>query len=199
MWELVRTIFSLNIILLSDTLERGLCCRFALRWAECSFACLGYIATSLHAGDRASCAVVAVQHRAAKCFGWDGFMHLRGAPRKHGNCRFSILQIPLLCKLRQIAIGKSYGKSGGGPFGRVDNLGSHPSGMWDKLKRAGQYLINWMFFLLILGGTDPSKCNAQAERCTGEVNRAARWVGNIANIQCCRYSVPIPNWPAPRS
>ena len=30
----------------------------------------------------------------------------------------------------------------------------------------------------------PTKCNAQAARCTREVNRAARWVGNVANIQC---------------
>ena len=37
----------------------------------------------------------------------------------------------------------------------------------------------------ILEGTDPSKGNVQAARCTREVNRAARWVGNVANIQCC--------------
>ena len=36
----------------------------------------------------------------------------------------------------------------------------------------------------ILEGTHPSKSNVQAARCTREVNRAARWVGNVANIQC---------------
>ena len=39
---------------------------------------------------------------------------------------------------------------------------------------------------------DPSKSNALVVRCTREVNRAARWVGNVANIQCCHCQFPIP-------
>ena len=42
----------------------------------------------------------------------------------------------------------------------------------DKLKRVGGYLINWMISVGSCG--DPSKCNAQAARCT-VVAKANGW------------------------